>query len=194
MSRNESEIANEGEGTSEQETSRRGLLVAGAAAVVGAAAVGGAAATQAKAESLGAGVWLQAGSNLVRLPDTEYVANNDLAKDLQKIALAYWDGFKVGNDETTQAQVEEALTSTSYKTVKEMIQKIVKTGNGTHKQDFEPDKPVFITMEDYNNGYVKRSADEVVFVFLPKPEGTDTSTNRKGGSVRAVMAAVPFGM
>ena len=89
MSHKESENSTEDEVAGEQHTSRRGLLVAGAAAVVGATAVAGAA-TEAKAASIGPGVWTLVGSELIRVPDVSYVGNAELVRDMVKVIEAVW--------------------------------------------------------------------------------------------------------
>ena len=183
-------------------TSRRDLLAAGAAAVVGATALSSTSSQVAAAgtgQAPGPGVWevqidLGAGTaKLVRVPDAHFGADPDLANTLVKIILAVWDDSSHKTD----------LMSTDYGTVRaKLVQLSNLHGNGgsppppaqAHSDKrISLNKPRVISQAMYNNGYVKASVEEIVFV-LPDPPGTDNSTGTTGGSVRALMAAVPFGM
>ena len=173
-------------------TSRRDLLAAGAAAVVG-ATVAAAAPKAAKAQAgPGPGIWEVHGTDLVRVNDLIYAMNNELANDLTKITLAQWDGYTKGANTITPQVVTSDLLSEDYTVVRARMTDITEVG--ASGREFSPQKPRVITMEMYNNGYVKRATDEIVFVFLPKPDGVNNSKGKMGGSVRALMAAVPFGM
>ncbi len=185
MSHKESENSTEDEVAGEQHTSRRGLLVAGAAAVVGATAVAGAA-TEAKAASIGPGVWTLVGSELIRVPDVSYVGNAELVRDMVKVIEAVWTEMDATG---TGGPIYTALTSNDSNVVNGQLDSLI-PGNA---DKIAPNSIRIITSKQYDAGYIKRDVEEVVYV-LPQPQGVANSNGRKGGTIRAMMAAVPFGM
>jgi hypothetical protein len=193
MSEKKSRIPNEIELEESKglDTSRRGLLIGGAAAIAGVATLAGDP-KKAKAAVGKSGIWYDYGGQLERLNDVNYAATPELVDDLVKIAIATWNGITVKGVKIGPSEVESKLRSSNVDDVRSMMQNIVdQTGNS---REFYLDKPKFITMSQYEEGYEKDYMDEAVFVLLPSPSGPSKSKGKTGGSVRAQMAAVPFGM
>lgn len=205
-----------------RETSRRDFLTAGAAAaaVVGAAATlaKSSSSEAATIPAPGSGVWEQVWEDgtgkLVRVTDKHYANDPELARVLANVILEVWDTY----DPMSPPASYLALLSEDYSTVREQLADLShKHGNqgtggpggppGPNPSTARPNpttkdqhdyqvyltKPRVITQEMYNSGYVKADVEEIVFV-LPKPPGTDLVSGKTGGTVRALMAAVPFGM
>lgn len=170
------------------ETSRRGLLAAGAAAVVGVTTTM-AASREARAQGPGPGVWSFYGSDLVRMPDASYLGDPKVVSGLALILDDVWNEMGATPPYNTTGVIYTALFSGNYATVRDKMAELIPGA----ADKISVEKPVVITTDEYNNGYIKRDSEEIIFV-LPKPPGTANSNGKTGGSVRTVMAAVPFGM
>ena len=89
----------------------------------------------------------------------------------------------------TGGLIYTALTSNDSNVVNGQLDSLI-PGNA---DKIAPNSIRIITSKQYDAGYIKRDVEEVVYV-LPQPQGVANSNGRKGGTIRAMMAAVPFGM